>query len=643
MLILGPLGFATPWVLAALAALPVLWIILRAMPPAPKRLIFPAVTLLLGLRDRDAQAQRTPWWLLLLRIVAMAALIAAMAGPVWRPVAGQGAGRGPMLVIVDSGWAAARDWPRRVSRATQALEAAQDAGRPVALLLADGQAEAGPLVFATGTELAARMRAASPAPWTSRYPGDPAAALSLVPEGGLETLWISDGLDHPLRAEWLAELSARGAVHVVPPGGAISSLQVQTGDEPGLVLQQIAGAGAPAILALGPDPQGIERELARLVPGAPGEAGGVTRYPVAIDLQPELRNRISRYQIEGEASAGAVVLGDDALRRRKVAIVGGGDQISEGQILLSQAHYIRRALAPVADLIEGDLGDVLRAAPDVIILIDQVDMPENEPLSDWVRDGGLLIRFAGPRMAAAERLDPDPLLPVRLRPGGRDMGGSLSWGDPRGIAPFDPEGPFAGLEPPAEVDIRAQLMADPGPELAARTIARLSDETPLVTRDRLGEGQVVLFHTTANAEWSSLPLSGLFIDMLDRLMKSAHAAPVETAGDAEQAPFWTPEIVLDGFGRLQGPGDLAPVAMADLAAGAGPGQPPGLWRAAEQRRALNAGSDLHPATWPGAAIETEGTAAGIPLRDGLLAAVALLLALDVLASAWVARGRRATA
>mgnify|MGYP001972817867 CR=1 FL=1 len=106
MLILGPLGFAAPWVLGALVALPVLWLILRAMPPAPRLVAFPGVALLRGLIDRSPVAQRTPWWLLLIRLAAVAALILAFAGPVWKPVLRSDAD-GPLLVVMDAGWAAA--------------------------------------------------------------------------------------------------------------------------------------------------------------------------------------------------------------------------------------------------------------------------------------------------------------------------------------------------------------------------------------------------------------------------------------------------------------------------------------------------------------------------------------------------------
>ena len=93
------------------------------------------------------------------------------------------------------------------------------------------------------------------------------------------------------------------------------------------------------------------------------------------------------------------------------------------------------------------------------------------------------------------------------------------------------DGIFAGLTPPDEVAIRAQLMAQPAPELADRTLAALSDSTPLVTRARVGQGQVVLFHVTANAEWSNLPISGLFVQMLDRLVETARVSPAEQAAD----------------------------------------------------------------------------------------------------------------
>lgn len=641
MLILGPLGFMTPWVLSALIVLPVLWLILRATPPTPRRVAFPGVALLRGLTDRTPVARRTPWWLLLLRLLAVAALILAFAGPVWKPVPRTGSD-GPLLVVMDAGWAAAPGWAGRQTRAERALTEAAADGRPAALLLADGRNEAGPLVFVAADTLLARLRAARPVSWETALPGDPEAALADLPDGSLSTLWLADGLDHPNRDEWLAALLVRGSVTVVPPAVPVRALSLHGEDTPSLTLTS-TDQTAPGILAIGPDPQGVERELARLAPGDATTEAGITTRPTAIDLPPELRNRVTRFQIEGEAHAGAVVLADDRVKRRKVGLVGDADAHAEGQQLLSPLYYLRRALAPTSDLVEGGLGDVLDAAPDVIILADQVEMAEIGELAEWVDAGGLLIRFAGPRMAGYEGLMDEPLLPVTLRQGGRDIGGALSWGDPRGLEPFETDGPFAGLTPPDDVTVRAQLMAQPSPELAGRTIASLSDNTPLVTRDRLGQGQVVLFHVTANAEWSNLPLSGLFVRMLERLVATARTAPAEQQADDREHPFWTPEMVLDGFGRSHPAEDFAPVAAEDLAKGAGPDRPAGIYAAGERRLALNAGGHFTLAEWPGAVFEDRSDVPGRDLKGLLLAAAALILALDVLGSAALARGGRVAA
>lgn len=633
MLVLGPIGFLAPWLLSALAALPVLWLILRAMPPLPRQVRFPGTRLLLGLSDPHPVARHTPWWLLLLRVLAIAALILGFAGPVWKPVP-QAGGQGPLLIVMDAGWAAAPDWPQRQDRALRALDAAGAAGQPAALLVADGQAT-GALPFQPAPELAARLRALRPAAWETRYPADPEPTLAEAP-AGLSTLWLSDGLDHPARADWLAALTQRGAVTVVPPQGPRLSLQTVAGDQPSLLMRSTGGP-VPEVLAIGIDPQGTARELARLKPGA-GETGeGVTTHKVPIDLPSELRNRVTRYEIQGQASAGAVVLADDSLRRRKLALVGD-DRASEGQRLLSPLHYLRRALAPSTDLIEGGLGDVLQAAPDVIVLADQLGLPEEAALRDWVEKGGLLIRFAGPRMAASDRLAEEPLLPVRLRAGGRDIGGALSWGAPRGIADFAPDGIFAGLQVPRDATVRAQLLAEPAPDLAQRSIAQLSDGTPLVTRAALGQGQLVLFHTTANAEWSSLAISGLFVQMLDRLVRSARSSPAAPEADRAEQPFWLPELVLDGFGRAAPPTDPVPVPAADFARGPAPGAPAGLYRGGERMLALNAGGPIAPAAWPGARIESAAQAPGLDLRGWLIALAAALFALDALGSAWLARG-----
>jgi hypothetical protein len=636
---IAALGFASPALLWGLIALPILWLLLRAIPPAPIRRRFPAVALLLGLQDDNVQADKTPWWLLLLRALAVAAAIIGFAGPVLNPE-NRALGTGPLLIVIDGGWADARDWPRRIDKAQGLLAEAGRSGRPVAVVQLTAAPEQ--IDFQTAEGWTGRLAAMVPQPFAPDHMADWIAKL---PQGGFDSYWLSDGLSHPDRDKVTAALKAKGAMTVFESPRPVFALRPAGFDSGSIQLTAARLATADAteleLIARGPDPSGIDRELAR---GKIDFAAGADSATTTLDLPPELRNRITRFELLGQRSAGAVTLTDDSLKRRKIALISSASD-REGLQLLSPTFYLRQALTPVADLIEGGLSDVIPANPDVIVLADvaQMSQPETEALLDWANKGGLLLRFAGPRLAASDlsRSAEDPLMPVRLREGGRQVGGAMSWGEPKTLAPFPEGSPFHGLPLPEDVSVSQQVLAQPDPELSARTIAALADGTPLVTRKPIGAGQVVLVHVTANAEWSNLPLSGLFVQMLERLAVSTRPAEPEAKDLAGQT--WVPDRVLDAYGAESNAAEVAGVEGSDLAramkSGPGPGLPPGLYAGGERKVALNVvGTDteIAPAAWPaGTVIEGIGTAKAQALKGVFLAAAMLALSLDVLAALWV--------
>ena len=632
---LGALGFTAPWLLLALLALPVLWLILRAIPPAPLRRRFPGVALLLGLSDDDTVTDRTPWWLLALRMLAVAGLIVGLAGPVLNPDPSRQAGRGPVLFLLDGTWAGTPEWSQRAEFLDQALAQAARDGRPVAVARLTTPE---PLVFQPAAAWQNQLPSLAPQPWAP----DDAALMAWAQDLGdarFDTVWLADGIDYPGREALVARLAARGALRVVQGDTDLQVLLPARYDEGALQLQVRRLLAGPAdtvtVVAHGVDPAGVPLQLAHATLAFDA---GATQAQAALSLPAELRARLTRFEIEGQRGAGAVALADDSLQRREVALVAGRED-REGLQLLDPLHYLRQALIPSADVLEGALPDLLPANPDVVVLADVASLSgaEQADLLEWVQQGGVLLRFAGPRMAASDlgRTDMDPLLPVRLRAGGRTVGGAMSWGAPKTLAPFDEASPFHGLTIPPDVAVSAQVMAQPDPELAARVIAQLSDGTPLVTRKRIGQGQVVLMHVTASAEWSSLPLSGLFVQMLERL--SVTAAAQANMGTQAEGVVWQPRQVLDGFGRLQEAQNLAGVAGGDvLQAPLGPNLRPGLYASEDRRLARNViGPDtvLTPAAWP-ASVPVSGFArpAERPLGGWLLALGLVLLAADVLAT-----------
>src|SRR5439155_16386072 len=232
MLALGSLAIASPWLLVALAALPIIWWLLRVTPPAPRRVVFPAIRLLLGLIPRDETPARTPLWLILLRITLAALVIFALARPLLNPQA-RLASTGPIIFIVDDGWAAAHDWPLRQAALTEFLSEAVREDRQVVLVttapLPTSEPPA-PLAAVRAADARAAIQALQPKPW----PVDRRVALARLsappmPDAN-SAVWLSDGIADNDSVALAAFLAERGSLRYLAAEPGQSPLLLATGD-----------------------------------------------------------------------------------------------------------------------------------------------------------------------------------------------------------------------------------------------------------------------------------------------------------------------------------------------------------------------------------------------------------------------------
>jgi hypothetical protein len=221
------------------------------------------------------------------------------------------------------------------------------------------------------------------------------------------------------------------------------------------------------------------------------------------------------------------------------------------------------------------------------------------------------------------------------------LGSALAWETPLGLAPFPQDSPFAGIALPGDVSVRRQILAEPMSLNEAQVWATLSDNSPLVTARPRGRGLVVLFHVSAGPDWSDLPLSGLFVEMLRRTL--AFSARADGAGEREitGGPF-APQRLLDGFGSLApAPPDAPSIAAEAFAlAQAAPQSPPGLYERAGVSAAIDAARPdeaLAPLQLPnGIARAGLGAQVQRPLSGWLFGAAAVMLAIDLLIALFLA-------
>lgn len=622
---LGALSFTAPLILAALALLPALWLLFRATPPPPRRQRFPAFVILRSVENKAETPDRTPILLLLIRTLIAAAAIIGLAGPALNAPKATGA-RGPLLLVIDDTYFAAQSWAARVRQMSRSVSEAADVGRPIYLLTTADPERRGLGGPYAASEARSLLDALEPAP----LPADRAAAADLLVRDGdrvlksrAEIRWFADGVASPGDRAFVEALKARGdaAAYLDPETDRfVLRPGAEAAAAPTFVVERLSASAAWSgrVAAYARDGREIGSAQAAM-------AAGQKSVTATINLPLSLRNRLAWTAIDEVRSAAAVNLADARDRRALVGLLGGRE--ASGEALLSGDHYIRKALAPFAEFSTGTLDAVLKSGASAIALDDvgRLRPHDVDALTAWIREGGVLIRFAGDTLAGSLADAEAPLLPVRLR-GGRAVGGALSWETPQALGPFAPGGPFAEIAPPQDAFVRRQVLAEPGGEASERTWASLADGTPLVTGKAEGRGAIALFHITATPDWSDLPLTDTFVEMLRSLTLLAQRGPERAEARADQR--LAPVRLLDGFGRLQSPPGGAPgVTAREAQAPASAGAQAGLYGSPDAPIALNAiGRESDFATLDPGGLETRAYAGATPARlAGPFFALALLL------------------
>jgi len=591
-----PLAFAEPLVLIGLLALPMLWWLLRLVPPRPRRVDFPPTRLLFEIAPKEETPARTPWWLILLRLLLAALIVIAAAGPLWNPPLAANDRSAPLLVLIDDGWAAAAAWDERIRTADELIARAEADDRGVALLPLSETNRDLSLQVAGAARVA--LKQIKPKPHAvDRSAALPLIARFLKSSPKVELLWLTDSVDLGKGAEFVAGLKRDIGDHPLsivqgglPPAHALAAADNAAGALTVKVLRAEGGSAENGMV------NAIDLKGLPLGDAPFAFKAGEKETEASIRLPVEIRNDVARLEIVGERSAGAVQLLDKRWRRRTVGIVSGGDA-DRAQPLLGANYYLQRALNPFADvrLTQGVApAEAVKRFLDqhlpMLILADIGNVGDQlQPLTKWIEDGGVLVRFAGPHLAAND----DNLVPVKLRRGGRILGGTLSWDKPQPLAAFSRESPFNGMTVPNDVTVTRQVLAEPDAQLPSRTWATLGDGTPLVTAARRGKGLIVLFHVTADPRWSNLPLSGAFVDMLRRIVSLADATPAATQAAESDAssrtvPAVPPTRVLDGFGAFSVPPPTAKPIPSNFSGRATAEHPPGFYGPPEGLVAVNA-------------------------------------------------------
>ncbi len=629
---MGSLVFLNPWILGGLIALPVLWWLLKITPPSPRLIVLPTTRFLAGLIPEKQTPSHTPWWILLLRLLIAAFVIIALAGPVYNPSAQLGAS-GPLRLVIDNSWASAQVWDDESNTALQLLAEAARANKDIYILTtAPVAGEQRPFTQGpvSATQAESIVKGLKPLPWAAEYSTLTEMLEDAPGPDRIDTVWLSNGLADDSHSGLMDKLKKQGSVSLMMPRAERLPLLLRPPEknEQGKLQMTIAApdampSGRPVSLqALDDNGQIIDQSSVTMKAGI--------NAVVTFDTPETLRGDISQLRLSGANGVGGIYILDERFKKRSVGLIGPtGD--TNAKPFIEARYYLERAVEPFTTLSEGTAEEVLKSEPSVIILPDVATLaPETlNALENWVKGGGVLIRFAGPNMAQEQ--GESFLTPTPLRKGGRSLDGSLTWEKPQKIVPFPETSPLRGIALHEDIVVRQQVLAQPVPDLDEKTWATLEDGTPLSTAAPLDKGLFIMMHTSADPSWSDLPLSGSFVDILKRIVSlSGHAQSFKNQDNGRLDPLQ----VFDGFGQLRTPdSSVQPIMATDFDATTPSSKnPPGLYGRPGLEMALNLGDHLQslrtPAASSGVTVKNYGQDYELDLLPYILYTALALLFVD---------------
>lgn len=570
--------FLNPIALAGLLSLPILWLILRFMPPLPKSVQLPTVKFLQNLARQDATPDTAPWWLILLRVMILLLLILAFANPVLNPQK-QMPGSGPLRLIFDNSWSSAQIWDLQMKKAEEIINAAAKMGRIIEVIPTAGGNSSG---FTQASEASAILKALKPNPWPSQY-----TELKTESFSDGQTVWISTGLVENGFDEFAKKISAGGNTTIyIPKTKSMPGLLRGPTEDVDRSLARIefpSGTSERFVTLQALDAK--NKNLGQLNVSISGTKNG---EDVTDDGNLFNNKAVSQWRISELAGAGGIFL-NPRFGSNNIIGMAGASRENEEENFSDAFFYISRAVEPFAKLETGTISELIDKSAGIIVLNDVASFGTDEvsELEEWISKGGILLRFSGPRMSEAKNI----LVPVELKNGLRSLSGDLNWAKPLKLGDFPKASPFAGMKAP-DITVERQLLATPSADLQDYVWAQLSDGTPFITARAKGRGLIILVHSTATPDWSDFVLSGFYVSFL----KEINTMSALTDKSKAASEILQPLLVLNGWGEQMAPdSNVKPIERKNISStNITPESQPGFYGNEVQRYPINLGDILLP-------------------------------------------------
>lgn len=548
------LNFVNPLILGALITLPLLWWLLRLTPPKAKRIVFGGAYFLAQIKSSEKTSKSIPLWLLILRMMIITLIILSFADPYFKnsdPLI-QKDNQNEIAIIIDNSWASASNWNIIKNQARSLIKDASRENKKIILATPHNYTEDNLSLLLEDTALST-LEQFEPTLISIKQANYDTLLddLSRLTENkALVSFYLNDGLSNKRENAFLETLSTNSLSLTIFDHNNVKDLaslhraSSQTSNE--ITLTTNSDIKDFTLSYMDDQQQLLYTQKIQI-------KGEQALNRITLDADSSLLRSTKLISLTEQNHAGAKFwMRSNQIEKSIGLLQKKAKEKTDKLNYLNPYFYIEKALSPYHKVTKGNLG-ALSEKSQILVLSDSTDINE-EDLSDiykWIENGGIFIRFADENLASGLHSD---LSPVTLRITGREFDTAFSWQDPQKIKLYKENSPFAPYNIPSDILVNKQILAEPALDLNQRTLASLEDGTPIITAEQRGLGWLVLFHVDATPKWSTLPLSGHFIDQLNALTQLSLKDSNVSDTDADNTSYRLIQK-LDFNGMLRPAGD----------------------------------------------------------------------------------------
>jgi hypothetical protein len=557
------MSFLTPLFLLGLAGVAIP-IVIHLIQRERKNVVhFPSLMFLRRIPYQSVRRRRIrDWPLLLLRLVALALIVAAFARPFLRRpalAASTTGGAREVVVLIDRSYSMGYGdrWTRATAAARNSINRLGAGDRGSVVFFASG-AEVALRSTSDRGRLSAAIANVKPGASATRYGPALKLAGSILSESPLprrEVVLVSDFQ----RSGWLGaqgvRLPDRATLTPAPVGDTDPSNVSVTP----VSMQRTVSSNQERVAITGGVVNHSARPVANLELTLEIDGRAVQTEHVKVEPNGSASVTFAPFTPLAAGSRGTVRAGPDALpidnafhfvvspkAPLKVVIAERPGAARESSLYLSRALALGDAppFEAAVKSIDALSSDELQRAAVVILNDVPIAALTADRLSKFVARGGGLLLILGQHAAwpggGPELLPAAPGAPVDRTKGPAGRLGALEYGHPI-FEPF--RGPRSGDFSGARFYSYRGVV----PVAGAQTLARFDDGAPALLERRVGSGRVLLWTSTLDLEWNDLPLKAVFLPFVHRMATSL-------ASYSERPAWLTVGEVLEPARRAPVPG-----------------------------------------------------------------------------------------